>query len=223
MKTIRTPDPPKTLNLLRYVTPLEVTAFTTGCDCPLETVGLRLEDLALPRQTHSDHVLWMRASGRPEDTDAVITDVPGLCVCVKTADCIPVLLYDLRQRVVAAAHAGWRGTVKRIVQLTIREMGSRPHDLHAIIGPGISQAAFEVGDEVYDAFLQAGFPMERIAVRQNKWHLDLPEANRWLLEQCGVPDIQVAGLCTFSPSGRFYSARRDGLQTGRNFNGIMLL
>ena len=137
-------------------------------------------------------------------------------------DCIPVLLYDTRRRLVAAAHAGWRGTVARIVQKTLCEMGSSPADLHAIIGPGISQAAFEVGDEVYDAFRDAGFPMERIAVRETKWHIDLWDANRWLLEEAGVQDIHVAGLCTMQLPDRFYSARREGIQTGRNLNGIML-
>ena len=208
--------------LLQDTTSPDILAFTTGCDCGVGAIGLRLEDLPLPPQTHSDHVLWMHEAGRPEDTDAVITDRPGLCVCVKTADCIPVLLYDLRQRIVAAAHAGWRGTVARIVQKTIAQMGSNPSDLHAIIGPGISQAAFEVGDEVYEAFRDAGFPMERIAVREAKWHIDLWDANRWLLEE-GASDIQIAGLCTMQVSNGFYSARRDGIQTGRNYNGIMLL
>ncbi len=210
------------MNLLRYDTPDGIAAFTTGRDCCVEALGLRTEALALPRQTHSDHVLWMREAGRPEDTDAVITDVPGLCVCVKTADCIPVLLYDRKCRVVAAAHAGWRGTVSRIVSKTIAEMGVAPSDLSAIIGPGISLEAFEVGDEVYERFQEAGFPMERIAVRKAKWHIDLWEANRWLLEEAGVHDIQVAGICTYNNSAQFYSARREGIDTGRNMNGIFL-
>ena len=169
------------MNLLRYDTPDGIAAFTTGRDCCVEALGFQTEALALPRQTHSDHVLWMREAGRPEDTD-----VPGLCVCVKTADCIPVLLYDKKCRVVAAAHAGWRGTVSRIVSKTIAEMGVAPSDLSAIIGPGISLEAFEVGDEVYERFQEAGFPMERIAVRKAKWHIDLWQANRWLLEEAGV-------------------------------------
>ena len=89
-----------------YKTPAWLTAFSTGRDSGVEDVGLRLEDLALPRQVHSDHVCWMKEAGRPEETDAVITDQPGLCVCVKSADCIPVLLYDSRQRIVAAGPAG---------------------------------------------------------------------------------------------------------------------
>jgi YfiH family protein len=214
-------------NLIIYKTPSWLTAFTTGRDSGVEALGLRLEDLALPRQVHSDNVLWMQAAGRPEATDAVITDRPGLCVCVKTADCIPVLLYDTRQRIVAAIHAGWRGTVSRIVQKTIEKMRPvSPEDLHAIIGPGISLLQFEVGDEVYEAFRDEAFPMERIAKRfpstdGERWHIDLWEANRWLLEQMGVSDIYIEGTCTRA-STDFYSARRETINTGRNYNGIFI-
>ncbi len=226
-------------NVIIYKTPSWLTAFSTGKGSGVEALGLRLEDLALPRQVHSDHVCWMREAGRPEQTDAVITDKPGLCVCVKTADCIPVLLYDTRKCIVAAVHAGWRGTVSRIVQKTIEQMKPEsPSDLHAIIGPGISLEWFEVGDEVYDAFKDAGFPMERIAPSQppqgkafyssplgekegSRWHIDLWEANRWLLEEQGVTDIFVDGTCTRS-SESFYSARRETINTGRNYNGIII-
>lgn len=211
------------MNLLRYDTPEGILAFSTGRDCGIEALGLKLEDMVLPRQVHSSNVLWMREAGRPERTDAVITDVPGLCVCVKTADCIPVLLYDTRHGVVAAAHAGWRGTVSRIVVNTLELMGSVPSDVHAIIGPGISQEAFEVGDEVYQTFLNAGFPMAQIAIHREKWHLDLWHANAWLLEQWGVSDIYIAGECTYKEADRYYSARRETINTGRNLNGIMLI
>ena len=225
-------------NLIIYKTPDWLTAFTTGKDSGVEAFGLRLEDLALPRQVHSDNVLWMQAAGRPEATDAVITDRPGLCVCVKTADCIPVLLYDSKQRIVAAVHAGWRGTVARIVQKTIEKMRPiSPEDLHAIIGPGISLEWFEVGNEVYEAFRAAGFPMERIAKRpsksplkgdflpsplgEEKAFIDLWEANRWLLEEMGVGDIYIEGTCTRACE-KFYSARRETINTGRNYNGIFI-
>ena len=209
-------------NLLKYDTPKEIAAFTTGRDCCVDTLGLSLESLALPRQTHSDHVVWVREAGRPEDTDAVITDVPGLCVCVKTADCIPVLLYDRHRHIVAAVHAGWRGTVARIVTKTLQKMGSVPTDVFAIVGPGISQEAFEVGDEVYESFREAAFPMEEIAMRKGKWHIDLWQANRWLLETAGVQDIHVSGICTYKNSAQFYSARKEGIGTGRNINGIII-
>lgn len=214
--------------MIVYHTPSWLTAFTTGKGCGVEALGFQLEDLALPRQVHSDNVLWMHEPGRPEATDAVITDQPGLPVCVKTADCIPVLLYDTRQRIVAAVHAGWRGTVSRIVQKTVRQMHPLdPKDLHAIIGPGISLQQFEVGDEVYDAFFAAGFPMERIARRfpssngEGAWHIDLWDANRFLLQELGVDDIFVEGTCTRT-SEDFYSARRETINTGRNYNGIVI-
>ena len=132
----------------------------------------------------------------------------------------------------AAVHAGWRGTVARIVQKTIRQMQPvSPHDIHAIIGPGISLEWFEVGDEVYDSFRDAGFPMERIAQRKpsksssngetERTFIDLWEANRWLLEEVGVEDIFVQGTCTRS-SMDFYSARRETINTGRNYNGIVI-
>ena len=209
-------------NIIIYDTPSWLTAFSTGKGSGVEDVGLRLEDLALPRQVHSDNVLWMKEAGRPEATDAVITDQPGLCVCVRTADCIPVLLYDTRQRIVAAVHAGWRGTVARIVQKTIEKMKPLcPTDLHAIIGPGISLEWFEVGNEVYEAFKAADFPMERIARKSDRWHLDLWEANKWLLEEMGVSDIYIEGTCTRA-SENFYSARRETINTGRNYNGILI-
>ncbi|MBO4662415.1 MAG: peptidoglycan editing factor PgeF [Bacteroidaceae bacterium] len=192
--------------------------------------------LALPRQTHSSHVVWASAPGREPETDAVITDVPGLCVCVKTADCIPVLLYDRVRNVVASVHAGWKGTVRYIVRNTIDMMvrrGTNPDDVVAVIAPGISIDSFEVGDEVYGRFLQSGFPVDRIARRYPsntpeqsgiacRWHIDLWEANRWVLEQCGVREISISGIDTYT-SPEYYSARRDTIDTGRNFNGILIL
>lgn len=212
-------------NVIIYDTPSWLTAFTTGKGSGVEDVGLRLEDLALPRQTHSDHVLFVTEAGRPEDTDAVITDKPGLCVCVKTADCIPVLLYDSRQRVVAAVHAGWRGTVSRIVQKTIEQMHPvSPTDLHAIIGPGISLEWFEVGDEVYEAFTDAGYPMQQISQKQEKWHIDLTKCCRLQLEATGIKpeNIEESGICTYDDVEDFFSARRLGTASGRILTGIIL-
>ncbi|MCD8266967.1 MAG: peptidoglycan editing factor PgeF [Prevotellaceae bacterium] len=200
-----------------YSTPLRLRAFTTG----VEPFPLPLESLALPRQVHSSHVEWVSKAGRPEETDAVITDVKGLPLAIKTADCLALLLYDTRLGIIAAAHAGWRGTVGRIAEAVVKAMPSRPRDLHAILCPCISQAAFEVGDEVYEAFLRAGFPMGSIAARQDKWHVSLRRANAWLLRECGVGDIFIAPACTYkTPS--LYSARRDGKQTGRNLNVIVM-
>ena len=102
--------------------------------------------------------------------------------------------------------------------------GTDGADISAVIGPGISLAAFEVGDEVYEAFRLAGFPMDRIARKQEKWHIDLPEANRLQLLDFGVPSaaIETAGICTYTHCDDFFSARRLGIRSGRMLTGIML-
>ncbi len=191
-----------------------------------ERLGIGPEDFVIPHQVHGDKVAYVTAPGQPEGVDAVFTDKAGLCVCVSTADCIPLLLYDMRHQAVAAIHAGWRGTVARIVRRTLAEMqatlGTCGSDVRAVIGPGISLDAFEVGDEVCDAFQAAGFPMERIAQRREKWHIDLWEANRLQLEEGGVVDIRLAGTCTYSHPDLYYSARRLGIKSGRILNGILL-
>lgn len=137
-------------------------------------------ELVIPHQTHSDHVKvvdTIQVNTELEGVDALVTDIPGYCLCVSTADCVPVLLYDTRKKVVAAIHAGWRGTVARIVEKTVSVMsnqyGSQGKDLIACIGPSISLEAFEIGDEVYQAFCEAGFDMNQIARKEAKWHIDL--------------------------------------------------
>ena len=187
-----------------------------------ESLQIPATSIMIPRQTHSTNVCWVDTFGEVPDTDAVITDKPGLCIAVKTADCIPVLLFDQRQHRIAAIHAGWRGTVGRIVEKTLLQLQSRAEDISAIIGPGISLESFEVGDEVYEQFLQAGFPMQRLAKRYAKWHINLKDANRWLLESNGITNIQVSDIDTLTTPD-YYSARRDTINTGRNINGIMII
>lgn len=187
-----------------------------------ESLQIPATSIMIPRQTHSTNVCWVDTFGEVPDTDAVITDKPGLCIAVKTADCIPVLLFDQRQHRIAAIHAGWRGTVGRIVEKTLLQLQSRAEDISAIIGPGISLESFEVGDEVYEQFLQAGFPMQRLTKRYAKWHINLKDANRWLLESNGITNIQVSDIDTLT-TPEYYSARRDTINTGRNINGIMLV
>ena len=187
-----------------------------------ESLQIPATSIMIPRQTHSTNVRWVDFAGEVPDTDAVITEKAGLCIAVKTADCIPVLLFDQRQHRIAAIHAGWRGTVGRIIEKTLQQMDSKAEDLHAIIGPGISLESFEVGDEVYEQFLQAEFPMQRLAKRYAKWHINLKDANRWLLERYGITNIMVSDIDTrISP--HYYSARRDTINTGRNINGIMIV
>lgn len=187
--------------------------------------------LAVPEQIHGTCVKILSSVSDVNDLDgfdALVTQVPGICLCVSTADCIPVLLYDTRNQVVAAAHAGWRGTVERIVEKVLDEMarfyGTRGEDVKACIGPGISLEAFEVGDEVYAAFEKAGFKMSDISCKYKKWHIDLWEANRLQLldKKVGANNIELAGICTYKEYMHFFSARRLGVKSGRILSGIML-
>ncbi len=160
--------------------------------------------------------------------DALITDVPHVCIGVSTADCIPLLLYDPEHQATAAIHAGWRGTVARIAQKAVESMQiayqTNPSKLLAAIGPGISLEHFEVGDEVYQTFVKAGFDMEKIARNKAKWHIDLPFCNQLQLQEAGVQsaNIQSTGICTYAQNNDYFSARKQGINSGRIFTGILI-
>lgn len=225
-------------NLLKYGIGAGVEAFSTERDAelphyvvqPHQVHGTVIREVIDPNTTREEL----------EGVDALITNVPEVAISVRTADCIPVLLYDPVHKAIAAVHAGWRGTVQRISQKVISEMqcryGTDAADLKAVIGPGIGPESFQVGQEVVDAFAEAGFPMDLILKdcgpkcpseanpMQGGLHIDLWRANRWLLEQAGVnsQNIQVAGICTYQNNDRFYSARREGTKCGRIINCIKL-
>lgn len=211
----------------------------TACRAELcATLGIPDEQLILPRQTHGCKVLNIdeafMAKTREEQAallqgvDAVTTALPRICIGVSTADCVPVLLCDTERKVVAATHAGWRGTVARITEKSVAAMqklhGCKAQNIRAVIAPSIGPGAFEVGDEVYEAFHDAGLPVKNIARRGVKWHIDLWEANRLQLLACGLaPDnIHVTRVCTHTHHEEFFSARRLGINSGRIFNGIMI-
>jgi polyphenol oxidase len=185
--------------------------------------GTRLADvpavfpnLATLQQIHSaTPVSACGRAGNLGQGDALTERTPGAVVAVRTADCIPILLADARNRAVAAVHAGWRGTVAEIaaraVEAMAREFGTRPEDLHAAIGPGIGKCCYEVGPEVAAHFGAAA-----------RAHIDLAEANRRQLEARGIPAarIYVAGLCTRCLAEEFHSFRRDRENAGRNYSFV---
>lgn len=204
--------------------------------CRLLGIGER--QLVYPHQTHGTEVraiderfMALADDERTrllEGVDGVMTDVRQVCVGVSTADCIPVLLYDEAHHAVAAIHAGWRGTAKRIVERAVGQMqatyGTEPAALIAVIGPGISLDHFEVGDEVYAVFAEAGFAMQDIARKYEKWHIDLWECNQRQLTGMGVKaeNISCAAICTFASCDDFFSARRLGVNSGRILTAIMV-
>lgn len=185
-----------------------------------------------PRQTHSDHVFEVVPENQLAaipDTDALITNEPGLFICVQTADCVPILLYDPQKKAVAAIHAGWRGTVSRIVKKTVESMtekyGSNPADIIAGIGPSIHMHAYEVGSEVV-AKVESAFSnspaLLKPSLKVGHAYFDLWEANKTSLMEAGLQEenIEVMGLCSFEHGDLFYSARRDGADTGRMVSAI---
>ena len=163
-----------------------------------------------------------------EGIDALMTNEKDVCIGVSTADCIPIIIYDSEHHAASVIHSGWRGTVANIAGVAVTSMQmayhSRPEALKAVIGPGISMKNFEVGDEVYDAFAEAGYPMEQIAERQEKWHIDLWRCCRLQLEEAGIPSgqIQEAGICTYDHVDDYFSARRLGTASGRVLTAILL-
>lgn len=174
-----------------------------------------------------------------EGIDGVVTNRRRTCIGVFTADCIPVLFFDPVQNAIGAAHAGWRGTVKRIAEKTVAFMtekfGSNPQDIHAIIGPGITMKNFEVGQEVYDAFADAAFDMPSIARKMpvvnaladgpsEKWHIDLPQCNRLQLISAGLNDenISLSGIDTYDNQYDYFSARRLKTGFGTMYTGIFM-
>ncbi|MDD4631419.1 MAG: peptidoglycan editing factor PgeF [Proteiniphilum sp.] len=204
---------------------------------------MEMEQFIIPHQTHGTRVLVIDDSFLALDqaaaietmygVDATITSKKGFFLCATTADCIPIILFDKKREIIAAIHAGWKGTQGRIVERTVAEMSHRynssPADIVAGIGPGISQLHYEVGSEVVEAFVREGFDFSdrAVAFRKNpssKWHLDLKEINRRELLRLGVigENIEKSDLCTFEREELFFSARRQTEHSGRMLTGIMM-
>ncbi len=171
---------------------------------------------AIPKQVHSDRCVradgpWVRQ--RPE-ADAVVTNCPSVLVCVRTADCLPVLLVDPVGRSVAAVHAGWRGAVGGVLPNAVRklctEYGSRAGDIEAAIGPGIGVCCFEVGEEVAGRFDESFVDRSRSTP-----HVDLASLLKWQLHDVGVSLVECCGECTSCSLDRYYSHRAERGTTGR--------
>jgi YfiH family protein len=182
-------------------------------------------DLATVQQIHSDKVLIADRSGSAGEGDGLISNQPGITLSVRTADCLPILMADTRNRAVAAVHAGWRGTILEIVPKTIQAMadrfGTRPDDLVIAVGPGIGACCFEVGPEVAIQFAKL-FP-ERTDLDQ-KTKVDLVETNLRLLRRNGgsVRQIATSGPCTYCRPDLFHSYRRDREAAGRMVSAIRI-
>ena len=165
-------------------------------------------------QVHGTRVVIEASAG--DEGDAALTREPGGACAVMVADCLPVLICSDDGQEVAAAHAGWRGLAAGVLEATIAAFDAAPRQLCAWLGPAISQAAFEVGDEVRDAFLETdiGASASFSPNDNGRWQADLFGLARQRLEVAGIRSISGGGLCTYGNPERFFSYRRDG-QCGR--------
>lgn len=178
----------------------------------LKALKLQHHKLITLKQIHSNRVCL--ASDGFQEGDALVTNTSGIALAVSVADCFPILFEDPKNKVIAAVHAGWRGTVSGVVKNTVQKMfdlGAEPEYIRSAIGQGISLKQFEVGDEVLEQFREAGFSDEYF----NNNRIDLAACNKkWMLD-LGLSESNIWNLsrCTFEPD--FFSYRRDRGKTGR--------
>jgi YfiH family protein len=168
------------------------------------------------RQVHGNRVVAAQSVVGPEEADASVTAMAGVVCVVQMADCLPVLFASLDSSRVAAAHAGWRGLAAGILENTLEALGCPPAQVMAWLGPAIGPDCFEVGADVFEAFVtqDAGAGTCFIPRGPDKWLADLPGLARHRLLAAGVTRVHGGGLCTFSDARRFFSHRRDRV-TGR--------
>jgi YfiH family protein len=154
-------------------------------------------------------------SEEPE-ADAAVTSTPGTVLAILTADCLPVVLAAKDGSEIAAAHAGWRGLCAGVLEAKVAAMRTPPDRLMAWLGPAAGPQAYEIGEEVFDAFTarDGRARMAFLPTRPGHWKVDLYTLARQRLLDAGVFDVHGGGLCTISDPARFFSHRRDG-RSGR--------
>ena len=197
------------------------------------SLGLDEARIVTPNQVHGDTVAVVTAADAGcgatdykdsiQETDALVTNAPGLPLMLCFADCTPIVFLDPERRACGIAHGGWKGTALCIAVKTLAKMGeafgTKPKDVLVGIGPSIGPCCFEVGDEVAARFRETFSYADELLIseKNGRPHVNLWEANRQQLLRAGVPDanIQVAGECTCCRHKWYYSYRADGGTTGR--------
>lgn len=180
--------------------------------------GVELHQLVISKQIHDNKVYVANAAIITEGYDALITNQPNVFLAISIADCTPILIYDTKNKAVAAIHAGWKGTVAEIVTNTLQKMqetyGTNGSDCKAYIGACIGYTNFEVGEEVAQHF-DAAF--KRFDEQKQKWFVDLKSTNKKQLLDFGLIDgnIEVSSYCTVKDENLFFSHRRDKGLSGR--------
>jgi hypothetical protein len=186
-------------------------------------LGLNEKMVSYQKQVHEDKINTVSSFGSCGESDALITTTKNLGLAISSADCPAIFIYDPKEKVIAAVHAGWRGTEKMILRKTIQKLksdfNSDASNLICYIGPSISQKNYEVGEEV-----AAKFDSEFVVKNENKFYLDVSAANYKMLIEEGIKEvnIQVSGLCTYEYANLLHSYRRDGQKSGRALGVIAM-
>jgi YfiH family protein len=187
-----------------------------------EAMGVAPEGLARVHQVHSADVAAITEAGlaassetgaEPQRADALVTNRPGIALSILTADCQPVLFADREAGVIGAAHAGWRGALDGILEATLAAMealGARRENTAAVIGPCISQRAYEVGPEFFEDFMAQDQDNARFFAKGegDRFLFDLPALGLHKLREAGVGQAEWTRHCTYADADRFYSYRR---------------
>jgi polyphenol oxidase len=197
--------------------------------------GLTPGQLVSANQVHGDRILRVDGATASDalpaalgDADGLMTRAPGVALCIRTADCVPVLLFAPDVPAIAAVHAGWRGALLAIAGKAVRElaqqMGADPAQVLAAVGPSIRRCCYEVSEELARQFtLRFG---EGLVARPKEGgpHLDIAEAARRALLEAGVKEknVDVLAHCTCCDQARFFSHRRDHGRTGRHLSFVCL-
>ena len=199
-----------------------------------------LDNFTTARQVHDNNVEIITEALRGRGaanfdtavyaTDAMVTATPNICLMVLQADCVPLLFFDLKKKVIGVAHAGWKGTVRMVAQNTVKllkeKFNSLPDDILVGIGPSIGPCCYEIGPEVIIQIAKA-FNNKKECINETsdgKSYFNLWEANKMQLVQSGIPEknIEIAKICTFCDHTVFFSYRHQQRETGRFGAGIML-
>ncbi len=196
-----------------------------------KALSINERDLVMTRQTHDDHIRLVTEEDKGkglmkerdyDSVDALMTGERGLPMIIFSADCVPLYFLDTKQKAIALAHAGWRGTVKKIGQKTLFKMreafGTNPKDVLLAIGPSIGKCCFEVDKDVVEEFERV-FPFAAEVIEQvseKKYHIDLWKTNELMMLEMGILEgnIAIASICTMCHKDLFYSHRGDHGKTG---------
>jgi polyphenol oxidase len=185
--------------------------------------SLGIEKIAYQKQVHGDLVQYVDKEGYSGESDGMITDKPGLGLVISAADCTSIYIYDYHRKIIAAVHAGWRGTQKNIVEKILTRLTDdykcSPDSMAVYIAPSISHAVYEVDSDVASQFSD-----KYLDRKGDKYLLDVSGKNYDAVKEFGIPEdnIQYSSLCTYQMKDFFHSYRRDGLISGRSLGVIAM-